>query len=149
MLVRDALALWGPDIRLDQIPLRCSICGNKGGDVRGDYPYQTAGGLRLNSPRVNKGGRSAARITTPILYPKRGIRLDLRADAPSSETMAEKRFSPAKKTAKRAPRVDERPQSIIRDEVSVDGGRTWRAATPADAKRYDIIRRVDFAPPEE
>lgn len=43
MSLRHAINLWGPDRRLDELPLRCSRCGSRKVDVRVDYPRGTGG----------------------------------------------------------------------------------------------------------
>lgn len=35
-----AIALWGEARRLDDLKLRCSLCGSRAVDVRPDYPYR-------------------------------------------------------------------------------------------------------------
>lgn len=35
-----AIALWGETKRLDDLKLRCSLCGSRQVDVRPDYPYR-------------------------------------------------------------------------------------------------------------
>jgi hypothetical protein len=37
MTMMLAIALWGPDKRLDDLPLKCSSCGAREVDVRPDY----------------------------------------------------------------------------------------------------------------
>lgn len=43
MSLIHALTLWGPDRRLDELPLKCSRCGSRKVDVRTDYPRGTGG----------------------------------------------------------------------------------------------------------
>lgn len=43
MSLLHAIALWGEDKRLDDLPLRCSKCGSRKVDVRADHP-RTIGG---------------------------------------------------------------------------------------------------------
>ena len=38
MTMMLALALWGPEARLDDLRLCCSLCGSRTIDVRPDYP---------------------------------------------------------------------------------------------------------------
>src|SRR5262245_27892943 len=44
MTVMLAIALWGADRRLDELPLRCSACGSRNVDVRSDQPSQVSHG---------------------------------------------------------------------------------------------------------
>jgi hypothetical protein len=44
MEVDEAIEKWGADVRLDELPIRCSKCGGKTIDVRSDY-YKGLGGL--------------------------------------------------------------------------------------------------------
>jgi len=43
MSLLHAIALWGPDARLDDLPLKCSRCGSRKVDVRADYPKGPGG----------------------------------------------------------------------------------------------------------
>lgn len=38
MSLLHAITLWGEDIRLDELPLRCSKCGSRTVEVRTDRP---------------------------------------------------------------------------------------------------------------
>lgn len=43
MSLLHAITLWGPDARLDDLPVRCSRCGSRKVDVRLDHPRGIGG----------------------------------------------------------------------------------------------------------
>lgn len=43
MSLLHAITLWGPDVRLDDLPLRCSRCGSRKVDVGTDHPRNQGG----------------------------------------------------------------------------------------------------------
>ena len=43
MSLLHAISLWGEDVRLDDLPLKCSRCGSRAVDVRTDHPRNIGG----------------------------------------------------------------------------------------------------------
>ena len=45
LTIMHAIALWGRDKRLDELPLYCAGCGSRKVEVRPHYPYAPSEGL--------------------------------------------------------------------------------------------------------
>jgi hypothetical protein len=51
-----ALEKWGPEIKLDELPLRCAACNGRNVEVRADF-YKGVGGLPDKRSRFYRGAR--------------------------------------------------------------------------------------------